>query len=714
MPASADAVLRQIARNLLPARADDPPPAWLRPGQVEAFRRAAAAVRRHGAALIAEPVGTGKSWVALAAALSADPRPPVILVPAVLVRQWREVLAGITVEARIWSHERISRGQLPDWEGGTVILDESHWFRNPATRRYQALAPWLLNRRGILVTATPVVNSAADLGHQLRLFLRDDALAAAGLRSLRGLRGDRPGHDALAEVIVAGWLDAGDRPALVRTAERWRCGRQMGQVLRAVDGLRLSGDPAVAALVRLALWGAAASSPAALHASLARYQALLDQAADARAAGRHLGREAVRRFIAADPGQLLLWELLPGTEGPPPDLALEDRAAVALLRARTEVLTRRTDTKASRLRQLVADERSTVVFTASVATVGYLCRVLGPAPVAWCTGAAAGIGTLRLPRDSVLAWFGPRGRAPTAPGVRTPRVLIATDVAAEGLDLQGAVRVVHYDLPWTAIRTSQRAGRIRRLDSAHPRVLEHWLLPPRAFARRLRVEAILSRKRQLPELLGVGEAVHAPWRERILVARALSGSPAIEGIAAVTVRPPASCDALACVRLELPGGHGASRLYVHDPTRGWRADDAAALELLRSAGGAEPADAPSAARIEQLLADLAIPVREAMREATGTAWAPGWQTTGSLVLLRRLRSWARSAARARDARLLARLDTAVRGLGRGQTAGEEALVARLAARHDASLLEHLRLLPAPGTTWAPPAVRLVGMVVTGP
>lgn len=84
---------------------------------------------------------------------------------------------------------------------------------------------------------------------------------------------------------------------------------------------------------------------------------------------------------------------------------------------------------------------------------------------------------------------------------------------------------------------------------------------------------------------------------------------------------------------------------------------------------------------------------------------------GSLTIMRRLRQWARIAARARDARLLERLDTAVRGLGRGRTAGEELILAQLAGQEEASLHEHLRLLPAGAPPLPLPVVRLVGMVV---
>ena len=45
------------------------------------------------------------------------------------------------------------------------------------------------------------------------------------------------------------------------------------------------------------------------------------------------------------------------------------------------------------------------------------------------------------------------------------RVLIATDVLSEGLNLQDATRIINYDLHWNPVRLMQRIGRVdRRMD----------------------------------------------------------------------------------------------------------------------------------------------------------------------------------------------------------------------------------------------------------
>lgn len=60
----------------------------------------------------------------------------------------------------------------------------------------------------------------------------------------------------------------------------------------------------------------------------------------------------------------------------------------------------------------------------------------------------------------------------------SPRVLVSTDVASEGLNLQYANVVVNYELPWSLIKLEQRTGRVWRLGQSkdveiYLMILEH-------------------------------------------------------------------------------------------------------------------------------------------------------------------------------------------------------------------------------------------------
>lgn len=54
---------------------------------------------------------------------------------------------------------------------------------------------------------------------------------------------------------------------------------------------------------------------------------------------------------------------------------------------------------------------------------------------------------------------------------RNCRILVCTDVAAEGVDLQFCRLVVNYDLPWNPMRIEQRIGRIDRIGQRSKRIL---------------------------------------------------------------------------------------------------------------------------------------------------------------------------------------------------------------------------------------------------
>src|SRR5262249_15258048 len=144
---------------------------------------------------------------------------------------------------------------------------------------------------------------------------------------------------------------------------------------------------------------------------------------------------------------------------------LEDGAALDCLIQESARWTE-TDKKPGRLAEGLRDGKVTLVFSCYRETVSYLRRRLAFNRPAWCTGDRSGIGPTLRERDDVLAWFSPNQR-PKGAG---PSILLTTDVSAEGLDLQLAERVIHYDLPWTNVGLAQRDGRAARLGSRHEQV----------------------------------------------------------------------------------------------------------------------------------------------------------------------------------------------------------------------------------------------------
>src|SRR5213593_3397821 len=329
-------------------------PAWLAPHQVPAAERLSTIIARYGGALLADEVGLGKSYVALAVAL-AYKEPFGLVVPAVLVPQWRALLDRFgLLETPVITHESLSVHPYRPLPSLTVpyrlfVVDEAHRFRNPDTNRYRNLARLVVGSRVLLVTATPVHNRIADLLHLLRLFLRDHALAALGVPSLRGAARER------ADATLAS--AATSRLIVARSRDRVQHGYAAGSL--AISFPRVSGatvragpasDPVlgelIAGIARLRAGGTAApllrlmllrrlgSSLPAFRAALLRHDAYLDLSGRAAAEGRALNpREFQHCFprAAESDVQLVLFPLLIEPGGP--KSFEEDRRVVAHLRA---------------------------------------------------------------------------------------------------------------------------------------------------------------------------------------------------------------------------------------------------------------------------------------------------------------------------------------------------------------------------------------------
>jgi len=228
-----------------------------------------------------------------------------------------------------------------------------------------------------------------------------------------------------------------------------------------------------------------ASSPAAIYESLQRRRRRLEGERGARqAAARGVTAsgqsERLARLLATDD----LHELFEGDEltgDEQEDLADEVTASASAARSleelgheiqtltRLEELSRRvrdagTDAKWAELRGLLDEatelrhsdgsRRKLIVFTEHRDTMDYLVHRLG---------------TYLARPDAVVKIYGGTGReerrAIEQRFTQDPdcTILVATDAAGEGLNLQRAHLVINYDLPWNPNRIEQRFGRVHRI-----------------------------------------------------------------------------------------------------------------------------------------------------------------------------------------------------------------------------------------------------------
>ncbi len=701
-----------------------PWPAWLAPHQVPAAERLTGILGRHGGALLADAVGLGKSYVSLAVALALS-EPFALVVPAVLVRQWRGLLERYDADAPIITHESLSVNRYRPLPPAAArcrlfVIDEAHSFRNPLTNRYRALAKLVVGARVLLVTATPVHNRIADLFHLFRLFLRDHDLTALGVPSLcHAARGDADPHAVTAaaarlsvsrsrERVQAGYdTGSGALPFPERAAgEAIRVGTapdvQLQELVTGVGQLEAGGE--AAALFRLLLLSQLASSLPAFRATLARYEAFLEHGAAAAAQGRALGRRDFRRLFPAGSDELQL-ALFPLVLPPGPGAATErDRDVVQRLRAFAASLT---DSKADALARLLeARVGKTIVFVQPRATVHYLMRRLRGHRLAAVTGERGWFGKEPTGRGDVLRAFAPRAQGAPLPRLALETdVLIATDILSEGLNLQDAGRVIHYDLPWSPARLAQRVGRIDRAGSPHERIETVTFLPPPPLANALAIERRLVAKRRTQSRAGAGP--HGlDWCDRLQGLAARAGPPTAPGTCAAVAA------AERAVVLVVQLGRQVEGVVVTNA--GARADPARATRLLEQAAAAEPVPFDRAA-LERAIRRAAPLLRSRLAALEDARWRGAHRDRLSRRLIPWVLAAARRAATERRHADLARLDGLVSRLALGMTAGEELLLEDLLARRAPLAVRdvlalHERLPPV-ATDAEAPQVELIAAVV---
>ncbi|HXW08601.1 MAG TPA: DEAD/DEAH box helicase [Vicinamibacterales bacterium] len=421
----------------------------------------------HGATrmLVADDVGLGKTIQAglLIAELTVRTSElrVLVLVPAGLRDQWHAELEDrfhiVAVDADAGWLRAVARDRPADvnpWALGGVyvashdfvkrpdvlrplesvawdllVVDEAHALGPGTDRRTAAHALAVRSRRVLLLTATPHRDDArafqalcetgqSRAGEPLLLFERSRAVIAVSTARRAVVLGVEPSP---AERRMHALLE-------IYTARLWR------------DAQLRRDRPA--ALVAIVLRKRALSSAASLARSLRRRIALLGQdfREDLVQAGLPFADEDP--LPDEEPHEVLA---APGLS----DAAGERRWLIRLAAAAEEAA--RAESKVERLVRLTRRIREPLlVFTEYRDTLRRLEIALR----------ADGCRALLM-----HGGLGPRERAGTQREFcRTGHVLLATDAASEGLNLHVRCRVlVHYELPWSASRIEQRAGRVDRL-----------------------------------------------------------------------------------------------------------------------------------------------------------------------------------------------------------------------------------------------------------
>ena len=481
----------------------------LRADQRRLLARAARALDDQGGCLIGEDVGRGKTFVALA--LARRWSRPLVVVPASLRTTWRVAMERAEVACAVVSHEGLSHGRLPTAAFDGIVVDESHHFRTPATRRYDALARMTARVPVVLLSATPLQNRARDLAAQVALFHGERAFSL-DVQSLARfvIRGD--------DTIVAGM-------PTVRAPEWLTLEADDGAVLRAILDLPPPARPLdggdAGALRTIGLVRAWASSRAALQAALRSRRRVATAIAQGAEVGRAPTRLETRAWHAAEDVVQLGFPAILMTGSAAGDSLAELRVALdddaRAMDRLADVLRAAPDPDEARVAairrlRIIHGDARIIAFSERASTVAATFAAMrGDAGVGMLTASEARIATGRIARDELLARFAPLAQhARPAAAHDSVTLLLATDLLSEGVNLQDAGVVLHLDLPWNPARLAQRVGRLRR-PGGGSEVRTYLLAPPAGAAALLDADARLRRKiAEAEQVIGAGFPVMPP------------------------------------------------------------------------------------------------------------------------------------------------------------------------------------------------------------
>jgi|Deesub1362A_J573_1020465.scaffolds.fasta_scaffold00194_40 superfamily II DNA or RNA helicase len=149
--------------------------------QEVAVKTAISIIKQYNGAFISDVVGLGKTYIGsgvLKYFADVYGYKPLIICPKSLVDMWEESNEKYELGAKVLSMSMLSdrnKNLLKRYENCDIVLiDESHNFRYPNTKRYELLQPFTSRRKTVLLTATPLNNTPLDIYYQIKLFHAKD------------------------------------------------------------------------------------------------------------------------------------------------------------------------------------------------------------------------------------------------------------------------------------------------------------------------------------------------------------------------------------------------------------------------------------------------------------------------------------------------------------------------------------------------------------
>lgn len=459
------------------------------PHQIETVRKVMRRFR--GRVLLADEVGLGKTIEACLLLreylLRRLVKRVLILVPNPLVSQWHEELAGkfqldfkvpprtsTSSKAQFWeSHDRVlvstsfaRTGSRPEaiaaapWD--LIIVDEAHHCRNRTTKLWKLINS-LQRRHMFLLTATPVQNNLLELYNLLTLLEPGHLKTEADFKrqfvtkgNPRDPRNRRKLQELLGEVMVRNTRSLVQINLPPRFAQTILAtpGQQELQLLNDIQQyLRslLSGEAHVDANIENATGDVTADHATAESVSAGDVSA---ENGSAESAENGSAEESEDDGHKGSISRMRLQSILMSM-GSHPATAAAALEPLTVGDARARVLCDRASqltfsAKDEKLLKLLADSKGhkVLIFVGLIRTLHRLRDLLTERRIAFSM------------------FSGEQSSAEKDAAVEALRnnvdVMLCTDSAGEGRNLQFADTLINYDLPWNPMRIEQRIGRVHR------------------------------------------------------------------------------------------------------------------------------------------------------------------------------------------------------------------------------------------------------------
>jgi adenine-specific DNA-methyltransferase len=396
-----------------------------------------------------------------------------------------------------------------------VVIDEAHRLRNvyqPSKIVANTIKDALKGRRKLLLTATPLQNSLLELYGLISLIdehafgdvqsFRDQFMGAAQARSYGALKSRlQPLCTRTLRRQVRGYVSYTNRLPMVEEFTPQQSEDALydlvSEYLRRPNLQALpSGQRSLMTLVLRKLL---ASSTFAIAGALSTMSTRLR-----RSLAEPFEPGSVEAALAEEYEALEETRDEWGEEAAEPPLSAAERAAIeaeiAELEAFTELATsiernakgdallKALHVAMRKAKELGAEEKA-IIFTESRRTQEYIQRILADSP--WRDGIVLFNGSNSDPksREIYADWLKRHQGSDRVTGSRTAdlrsalvdyfrdegQIMIATEAAAEGINLQFCSLVVNYDLPWNPQRIEQRIGRCHRYGQKHDVVVVNFL-----------------------------------------------------------------------------------------------------------------------------------------------------------------------------------------------------------------------------------------------